>query len=320
MLPTLALLACAGEQSAFEVRGHEAAVVAKLSWIMFTGAALVVVLVAVILLYVLLRRTDRRPAINGSWFIFAGGVALPTVTLTALLIYALSATKELRASDERAPFDVEVIGHQWWWEVRYLGQAPDEHFITANELHLPLGVRTRIRVTSADVIHSFWAPNLAGKIDLLPGHENEIVVEPIKIGTSRGQCAEFCGAQHARMGLYVVVHEPGEFELWRAHQQQPARVPSDPLALAGREVFSRAACAYCHTVRGTMAGGRLGPDLTHVGSRLSIAAATLPANRGSIAAWIVHAQQIKPGNLMPNFRAFDGEELRALSAYLETLE
>lgn len=319
VLPLLVLTGCSGEQSALHSQGLEADVVARLSWTMFIGGAFVLLLVFGLLMYALLRRADRRMPIQANWFIFAGGVALPTVTLTVLLFYALSATKNLRAAGADPEHDIELIGHQWWWEVRYLG-SPDEQFTTANELNLPRGERTRIKVSTADVIHSFWVPSLAGKIDLIPGRQNEIVLEPTGLGIFRAQCAEFCGAQHARMALYVVVHEPTEFEEWRAREREPAMVSTDALASAGRDVFFQAACAYCHTIRGTRAGGGLGPDLTHIGSRRSIAAGTLNANRGNLSAWIVHAQQIKPGNMMPSFRSFRGEELRALSAYLESLE
>lgn len=315
-----ALSACGGEQSALHPRGVEAAFVAHLSWIMFVGAALVLLLVTGILLYSLYRRPDKRADISGAKLIFAGGVALPVVSLTLLLAYTLTGTKELRASEEPGEHDIEIVGHRWWWQVNYLGPEPEHRFTTANELHLPRGKRVRVKVTTADVIHSFWVPALAGKIDMIPGHENELVLEPTEVGVFRGQCAEYCGAQHTRMALYVVVHEPGEFDAWRERESAPAVMPVDPLARAGYEVFMGAACVYCHRIRGTPAQGTFGPDLTHIGSRSSIAAGTLAANRANLTAWIVHAQQIKPGSLMPSLNVLTGEELRALSAYLESLE
>lgn len=287
---------------------------------MFVGGALVLLLVTGILLYALYRHPEKRAQIGGTKLIFAGGVALPTVTLTLLLAYTLAATRELRATEGRSDHDIEVIGHRWWWEVKYLGPDPQRRFATANELHLPKGKRVRIKVTTADVIHSFWVPSLAGKMDMIPGYENEIVLEPTEVGVFRGQCAEYCGAQHTRMAFYVVVHEPGEFDDWRAREARPGISPKDPLTRAGYDVFMQAACVYCHRIRGTPAQGTFGPDLTHVGSRLSIGAGTLPANRGNLAAWIVHAQQIKPGSFMPSMNVLSGEELRALSAYLESLE
>jgi cytochrome c oxidase subunit 2 len=306
-------------QSALHPTGLEAHAVADLSWIMFAGATLVLLLVILLTLYALLRHPERRAPIRGELFIFAGGAALPAVTLTALLIYSLGATSDLRAADKSAPYDIEIIGRQWWWEIRYLGEHA-RRFVTANELHLPRGVRTRIRVTSADVIHSFWAPTLAGKIDLIPGASNNITLEPAATGVYRAQCAEFCGAQHSRMSLFVVVHEPDDFEAWRELERAPAVEPIDELARAGRDVFMNAACAWCHAVRGTPALGRIGPDLTHVGSRLSIASGSFPMTTGNLSAWIVDAQHLKPGNRMPSFRAFSGEELRAVTAYLESLE
>lgn len=311
---------CGGQQSALHAGGIEAEIVARFSWIMFAGGALVLALVAAILFYALLRRPEKRADVDGPRLIFAGGVALPTITLTVLLAFTLTATKDLRATNADAEYDIEVIGHRWWWEVRYLGGESQGYFTTANELHLPRGQRMRIKVTSVDVIHSFWVPSLAGKMDMIPGRENEIVLEPTQLGVYRGQCAEYCGAQHARMAFYVVVHEPGDFEEWRAREAAPAILPRDPVSRAGQDVFMQAACVYCHAIRGTPAQGTFGPDLTHVGSRLSIAAGTLPANRGNLAAWVVHAQQLKPGNEMPSLHVFTGEELRALSAYLEALE
>lgn len=311
---------CAGtfQQSVVHPSGHEAEVIARIIWIIFTGGAAVLLLVTVLMFYSLYRHHERRAAIRPGAFIFAGGVALPVITLSALLVYTLDASGNLRGVGAQ-PVDIEIVGHRWWWEVRYVGPEPDQHFKTANEIHLPVGTPMRLRVWSHDVIHSFWVPSLAGKIDLIPGRRNELTLQANVPGVSRGQCAEFCGAQHARMSLYVVAHEPPEYERWRVRQNAPGRAPTRDLARLGQQVFLNGSCAYCHTVRGTDAGGTLGPDLTHIGSRLSIAAGTYPMNRGNLAGWITDAQHLKTDSLMPSFKAFSGEELRALTAYLESL-
>jgi cytochrome c oxidase subunit 2 len=175
-------------------------------------------------------------------------------------------------------------------------------------------------LTTADVIHSFWAPSLGGKLDMIPGRENRLVLEASRAGIYRGQCAEYCGGPHALMAFDVVAHEPAEFDRWLATQVRPAAAPADDTRRRGLEVFMQSGCAACHTIRGTEAAGLIGPDLTHVGSRLSLAAATLPNNPGALSAWVAHAQAIKPGVFMPSFEILSGPELTALSAYLEGLK
>jgi len=287
---------------------------------MLCGGLIVQGIVTAILLYVLFRRPSSRSAPSARALIVSGGVVLPVATLTALLAYSLPATQRLRAAEREISVDIEVVGRRWWWEVRYLDAEGTPEFRTANELYLPLGEAIRVRVTSADVIHSFWVPSLAGKIDLIPGHENAVILEPTSTGTFRGQCAEYCGTQHANMALDVVTVAPGEFQAWRLRQKQAATQPTGPAELMGHDVFMRAGCALCHTVRGTPASGSFGPDLTHLGSRRTIAAGALPMNRGTLAAWILSAQHIKPDNLMPSFNTLSGEELQALVLYLESLK
>lgn len=320
LLLTMLLAGCVGEQHVLQATGIEAQVIARMWWIMVAGAIVVLALVVAVLGYGLFRPPERRVHVAAGPLIFGGGVVLPVVALTALLSYTLYASSGLRGAHPDLPVEIEVIGRRWWWDVHYVGEDPARHFRTANELYLPTGSPTRIRVRSVDVIHSFWVPNLAGKIDLLPGRSNEIVLHPTTTGVSRGQCAEYCGAQHANMALHVLALEPEAYRAWLERQRQPAAEPAEPFTRLGREVFMRAACAYCHAVRGSHAGGLSGPDLTHVGSRRWIAAGMLPTTRGSLAGWIAHAQQIKPGNLMPSFAAFSGEELRALAAYMESLQ
>jgi cytochrome c oxidase subunit 2 len=213
-----------------------------------------------------------------------------------------------------------VIGEQWWWRVHYLDEAGEIAAASANEVRLPAGRPAEILLTTDDVIHSFWAPNLAGKLDMIPGRENRLVIEAARPGLYRGQCAEYCGGQHALMAFDVVVLEEADFSEWLAREAGPARSPEDPMLEAGRDAFMANGCGACHTIRGTAAAGVVGPDLTHVGSRHSIAAGTLPNDAAALAAWIGHAQAIKPGNRMPSFTFIPGDEQAAIAAYLKSLE
>jgi cytochrome c oxidase subunit 2 len=210
---------------------------------------------------------------------------------------------------------VEVTGRQWWWEVRY----PESGVVTANEIRIPAGRPVRLVVTSGDVIHSVWIPELHGKIDMIPGRSNSQVIIADEPGEYRGECAEFCGAQHAKMQFIVVAEPPERFAAWLERQAQPANAPADAMQLEGREIFLGSACVYCHAVRGTNANSNFGPDLTHLASRRTLAAGMLANNRGNLSGWVLNPQQIKPGNKMPP-TALSGEELNALLAYLESLE
>jgi cytochrome c oxidase subunit 2 len=206
-----------------------------------------------------------------------------------------------------------VVGHQWWWEFQY----PELGFVTANELHVPVGRRVELRLTSTDVIHSFWVPELQGKTDLIPGRENVAWIEADRPGVYGGQCAEYCGIQHTHMGLLVVAQPEAEYEQWAAGQRAPAVTPADSTTDRGRETFLRA-CALCHTVRGTPAGGRLGPDLTHLASRRTLAAGLLPNTAGHLGGWISNPQALKPGTRMPRV-PLSRDEFRLLHQYLLTL-
>jgi cytochrome c oxidase subunit 2 len=210
---------------------------------------------------------------------------------------------------------VEVVGHQWWWEVRY----PGTNAVTANEIHIPVGTRVLLIGRSADVIHSFWAPNLNRKIDIIPGRENRILLYADRAGRYRGQCAEFCGIQHAHMGLYVFAEPKAQFQAWLDRMSQPAAPPASAEAQQGARLFASMPCAGCHAIRGTSAAGKLGPDLTHVESRSTLAALTIPNTPAYLAGWIADPQRYKPGNRMPALDLSD-TELRALVAYLEGLK
>jgi cytochrome c oxidase subunit 2 len=283
--------------------------VAEIAWVLFAGGALVLLLVTVIAVWAV--RGQRRDWIAGRGMVIGGGIVFPVIVLSALLVYTLLAAARIDAALNAPAVVIEVIGEQWWWRVHYLDENGERDFATANEIRVPVGHTVELRLRSADVLHSFWVPALAGKLDLIPGRTNVLRVAADRPGVFRGQCAEYCGGPHALMALYVVAEEAAAFERWQERQRAPARA-ADPLFLAR--------CAACHAVRGTPAAGTLGPDLTHVGSRYTIAAGILPNNPVAIAGWIADSQRIKPGNLMPEFRELDGDELAALAAYVESLD
>ena len=312
---------CSGVQSALWPQGPAAQAISNISWVMFIGAALILLLVMALALYAVYRAPDKRPRISGNMMIAAGGVAFPVVTLTALLIYGVVEMRYLRAGFTDAPVDIEVVGNRWWWDVHYRDGNSKQVVTTANEIHIPAGVPVKIAVRTNDVIHSFWVPNLAGKIDLIPGRINHIVLQADQPGLFRGQCAEFCGAQHARMAFVVIAEPADAYQAWLARQRQPAANPTEAAALRGREAFMANSCMDCHTVRGVgKKKEELGPDLTHVASRRYLAASTLENNRDNLIAFIARSQTIKPGNRMPSFPDLDQETLDALAPYLESLK
>jgi cytochrome c oxidase subunit 2 len=252
--------------------------------------------------------------------VIGAALAATVITLVVLLVASIRTGRALASSaDEPPALTVIVTAHQWWWQLEYLDPEPSRHVITANEIHVPAGQTVELRLRSADVIHSFWVPSLHGKIDLIPGRENQLPIRIDRPGTYRGQCAEFCGAQHARMEILVVADPPDEFARWRDRQLEPARAPITPSQLRGRALFLTTSCAMCHTVSGTSAGGGLGPDLTHVASRSTLGAGTLPNTRATLARWLLDPQAHKPGVRMPS-QAFAGDDLEALLDYLELLQ
>lgn len=216
--------------------------------------------------------------------------------------------------------DIVIVGHQWWWEVHYLYGGLDQQFTTANEIHIPAHRPVNIELESADVMHSFWVPSLHGKVDLVPGHPNFIRIEASEPGESFGQCAEYCGEQHANMHILVVAQEPTDFMAWFAAQSKPGVPPANAEAMAGQQAFLSGPCANCHMIRGTQAGGHVAPDLTHIGSRKYIGANSFQNNEAYLTAWIVHAQGLKPGCKMPNITQYNGVQLHALAAYLHQLQ
>jgi cytochrome c oxidase subunit 2 len=323
---TLTLAACRGWQSALDPQGPEARHLADLFWI-FTAVLTAVWVLTMLALVAALRR--RRPAgadplatdpaTEGRMTaVVATAVALTAITVLVLTGVSYATQKRL-FSTKADGLTIRIIGHQWWWEVRYEDPEPYKTFTTANEIHIPVGEPVKVKLNSSDVIHSFWVPTLTGKQDLITGRENEIQFTAEREGVYRGQCAEFCGWQHAHMGMLVVAKPKEEFERWREHQISAAESASDPERQRGQEIFLSKPCIMCHQVRGTPAGGRVAPDLTHVGSRQYIAAGTLPMSRGNLAAWIVDPQGIKPGVHMPLIK-IEPEEIDPLVSYLEGLK
>ena len=288
--------------------------------VMFVGAGLILALVIGLTAFAILAPPERRRWLAGQRAVFWLGAVFPVVTLTVLLVYGLNVAGVLVSVTERPALTIEVSGERWWWRVRYLDEAGRADFYAANEIHIPVGQEVEFRLTSPDVIHSFWVPKLGGKLDMIPGRTNSFRLQADKAGIYRGQCAEYCGQQHALMAFDVIVLEPDTFETWRQEQRQPAAEPETAFLRQGRDLFIAEGCGVCHVVRGTTATGMLGPDLTHVGSRRMIAAGTFANNTGTLAGWISSSQHLKPGNLMPSFSSLDGVELRAIAAYLDSLK
>jgi cytochrome c oxidase subunit 2 len=264
--------------------------------------------------------TPERQDLTGPHrLIVWGGVIVPTVLLSLLLAYGLALVPEFLAPAPPGSLRVHVTGEQYWWRVRYQpqGRAPVD---LANEIRLPVGEEVEFLLDSKDVIHSFWIPALGGKVDMIPGRQTRLRLSPTRTGTFRGTCAEYCGASHALMSFAVVVQEKAEFERWLAAQAAPARPPSDALARTGRDVLVANGCGACHALRGTAADGVVGPDLTHVGGRASLAAGILPNQAAAFSRWIAATDELKPGVHMPAFGMLSAAESSALAAYLESLE
>jgi cytochrome c oxidase subunit 2 len=261
-----------------------------------------------------LRSPERRVHRIIGW-----GVGVSIAGLLVLLGADVFTTRALARLPLANAVNIELVGHQWWWEARYQYDDPSRNFATANELHIPVGRPVLVTLHSNDVIHTLWVPNLHGKKDLIPGRTAILRLQADQPGTYRGQCAEFCGLEHAMMALLVVAEPSDRYEAWTAAQAAPALPPADALAQHGQQVFLGKTCVMCHTISGTEAGGKLGPDLTHLASRQTIAAGMFPNNRGHLAGWIADPQSLKPGVNMPS-NALEPSDLQALLAYLETLK
>jgi len=322
VLIALLLAGCGGWQSANDPGGPVARDLQGLFWLFTITCGLVWIAVMGVLAAALLRRPpgtkeERERADRRSVQVVGGAVAGTVLIVAGLTLASYFATRSI-ASDNPHELVIRLRGYQWWWEVTYADERPDRVIRTANEIHIPVGRPVRFELGSVDVIHSFWVPNLSGKQDMIPGRNNSIVLTADRPGSWRGQCAEFCGLQHAHMALHVVAEPEEDFERWRSAQLAEASAPATEEEEAGKRVLEGKACAACHTVRGTEAAGTLGPDLTHVAGRRYLAAGMLPTTRGAFAAWIADPQSVKPGNNMPMV-PLSADELQSVSAYLARL-
>ncbi|MDB5545124.1 MAG: cytochrome c oxidase, subunit [Hyphomicrobiales bacterium] len=311
--------------SVFTTGGPEASEVLRLIAIFVALCAAIYVAVALALFYALGRRRRARPdplSIDAAAESRAHTTVVGLTVLTGLCIIALTAisyaTQSAITADRPPSVRVRLTGHQFWWEAQYRESKPNEMFATANEIVVPVGEPVLVELEASDVIHSLWFPSLMGKQDLIPGQQNILRFTVAREGVYRGQCAEFCGLQHAHMALLLRAVSKEDYAQWRARQLEPGDDAARQIANGERIYLSRG-CGMCHTIRGTTSGGRTGPDLTHVGSRETIAAGLLPRNQGSLAAWIADPQRLKPGTQMPRV-ALSADELQDVSAYLEALK
>jgi cytochrome c oxidase subunit 2 len=305
--------------------GEHARRILPLTWGVLGISAVVVAVIIVLTLLGVWRRTDRSPQAlaatphkrDGSRWLYIG-VGVSSVVLVVSLVWTVRVLASANDRNTKGTLTIEVTGQQWWWKVRYLNDDASKILTTANEIHIPTGQSVRVRLVAADVIHSFWVPALSGKTDLIPGQTNMTWIEADKPGRYRGQCSEYCGAQHAHMGFEVVAQSPADFQRWMEDQLAAAPSPASESALRGEQTFEFR-CGACHTVRGTFAGGTTGPDLTHLLSRATIAAATLPNREVTRAAWIADPQGPKPGNHMPVLQ-LSSTDLQDVDAFLSTLK
>ncbi|RSZ40026.1 c-type cytochrome [Variovorax beijingensis] len=305
-------------QSALRAAGPVAETLLEVSGVLVVGGALIFAGVMLLLVLAVRRRGGSR--ISTRWWLLGGGLVFPTVVLSALFAYSEFHRPPWQPIPPPGALIVGVTGHMWWWEVRYRDPASGAEVVTANEIRIPVGRPVYFGLGSADVIHSFWVPSLGGKMDMLPGRVQHLQLQADRPGTWRGQCAEYCGEQHARMALHVVAEEPAAFDAWLAAQARPAATPS-PEVERGREAFLAHRCNACHTVRGVSEQSRLGPDLTHVGSRLHLGAGTVPNDPAQLAAWVAHTQQLKPGARMPSSGERIGEaDLQSIAIWLAQLK
>jgi cytochrome c oxidase subunit II len=312
----LASVSCGEAQSALAAAGRDAERILDLSIVMTAGGLFIWAAVVAVAVYAI-RAGQSHSQRAASLLILGGGVGAPIVALGVLIVFGMRVTPEVLAVPEQG-LSIRVTAKQWWWRFEYLTATGSVE--TANELRLPLGRRIRLQLASPDVIHSFWVPSLAGKMDMIPGRVTRLALEPTRAGTFRGTCAEYCGASHARMAFSVVVMEAAAFRGWLDAQARPAAAAGDAATAQGYAAFIASGCTACHTIRGTAAAGRIGPDLTHVGSRRRVAADTLPNEPAALTQWIRESAHIKPGSRMPAFRSIPADELSALAAYLTSLK
>ncbi|KRC17032.1 cytochrome c oxidase subunit II [Acidovorax sp. Root219] len=302
--------------------GPAAQAIAEVSWVLITGATLLFVGTMALLAWALFRKKQVGGELRTGWWLAGGGLVLPLVVLTALFFYSLHRAPPWKAVPPADALVISVTGRTWWWEIRYRDPVSGATITTANELRMPVGRPVYLGLSSAEVIHSLWIPELGGKMDMVPGRVNHLLLQASRAGVYRGQCAEFCGEAHARMALHAVAMEAGEFDAWLAGQARPAVVSSSSAVSlqAGRAVFEGQKCAVCHTVRGVAEGSKLGPDLTHVGSRLFIASGTLKNGPLEMKQWLAQVHEVKPGARMPSYARLSQGEMDALAQWLGALK
>jgi cytochrome c oxidase subunit II len=308
-----------GAPSVLDPKGFGARRIEGLWWLMFwISVAVFVIVVALLVIACLKARSRQAQSTEVRWgnpFVVVSGIVVPSLILAGVFVVSLNDMMALSEPPSEAAMTIDIIGHDWWWEARY----EDGDAVTANEIHIPVGEPVQLKLETDDVIHSFWVPQLQAKTDLISGHTNTMWLEADEPGRYRGQCAEFCGLQHANMLFYVIAEDPEEFESWLANEAAPAPKPAESTAARGERVFLQSSCAGCHAIRGTEADGELGPDLTHLAARDTIAAGVLDNTRGELAQWIIDPQSVKPGAVMPPTE-FTSDELDALLDYLEGLD
>lgn len=326
----LLLLGCEHAQTSLYSAGPAAHRIAVLQWGMIVLFCVISIITWAIIGWAAVRRrgnyAEHAPIDEGGGhgWITIGGLIIPFIVLFVLFVLGLRllASFPIHEASERHNLspNIEIIGHQWWWEVRYLSKQPDQIFTTANEIHIPTNTPITLKLVSHDVIHSFWIPALHGKVDLIPGHTNYVRIEASRAGAYEGQCAEYCGAQHAHMRLLLIAQPPDEYQAWLHGQLAPGKIPTTQEAMEGEKVFLNGPCTLCHTIRGTIAGGTVGPDLTHFGSRKMLGSDSFPNNNAYLESWITHAQSFKPEAQMPDLTQFSGVQLRDLVAYIRQLQ
>ena len=309
------LSACSG---AFDTHGPQSSTILDDFWLMLGLSSTIFVAVMILLAYALFhRRAEPRISTRREFtLIGVGGFVLPFVVLSLLVGVTVDSLHKLTGPAPADALQIQVTGTDWWWDVYY----PQSGVRTANEIHIPAGQTVAITGIGADVIHSFWVPQLAGKVDLIPGKPNEFKIKADEPGTYRGQCAEYCGIGHAKMAFTVIAQPQAEFNTWLASQAQPANVQAlDSRAAAGQKVFMNASCSACHGIKGTPANGSAGPDLTHIASRNMFAAETEPINATTLSQWITDPSSMKAGVKMPGTQ-FSQEDLSNLVAFLMSLK
>lgn len=321
-----ALAGCTRAQGMLDRGGPNAAAIERLWWLLFNGSTVVFVLVMLALACALAAKPSGADAgeappaaLQRSYRVIAVSLGLTAVVLFVFLVASMGTDRKLEAFQAKPARSITITGKQWWWDVRYDDDLPGNVFHTANEIHVPVGQPVQLQLKSTDVIHSFWVPSLAGKKDLIPGRDASLWLQADRPGEFEGQCAEFCGHQHAHMRILVVAEEPAQFEEWLKRQRAPASEPQTDAQRRGRDVFLANTCLMCHAIRGTNAGSHVGPDLTHLALRRTLGAATLRNTREHLAVWVADPQSIKPGAKMPP-QWLPPEDFAALLDYLTNLK